>query len=68
MTPPIHPLALAALCAEAAEEHLRAEINDYGEGWGRAEYEALRPLEAARIDARKAWAAAGFPVFAGGAA
>lgn len=62
MNPAVHPLALAALRAESAEERKRAEINARGEGWGRAEYAEVRPFEAARIEARKAWAAAGFPV------
>ncbi len=59
--PTVHPLALAALRAECDEERKRAEINARGEGWGRAEYSEIRPFEAARIAARKAWAAVGFP-------
>lgn len=62
MNPAVHPLALAVLRAESAEERKRGEIDARGEGWGRAEYAEVRPFEAARIEARKAWAAAGFPV------
>jgi hypothetical protein len=57
----VHPLALAFLRADAEDEHKRAEINARGDGWGHAEYAEIRPFEAARIAARKAWAAAGFP-------
>ncbi len=57
----VHPLALAFLRADADDEHKRSEINARGEGWGRDEYAEIRPFEAARIAARKAWAAAGFP-------
>lgn len=59
--PGVHPLALAALRAESAEEQKRAEIDARGGGWGAAERAELRPFEAVRIAARKAWAAAGFP-------
>lgn len=57
----VHPLALAALRAESAEEQKRAEIDARGDGWGAAERAELRPFEAVRIAARKAWGAGGFP-------
>lgn len=61
MSPAVHHLALAALRAESAEEQKRSEIDARGDGWGAAERDELRPFESARIAARKAWAAAGFP-------
>ena len=57
----VPPLALAALRAESNEERKRAEIDVRGEGWSTNERAELRPFEAVRIAARKAWAAAGFP-------
>ncbi len=57
----VHPLALAALRAESEEERKRAEIDARGDGWGEKERAELRPFEASRIVARKAWGAAGFP-------
>lgn len=57
----VHQLAFAALRAESAEERKCDEINARGDGWGRAEYDEVRPFEGARIEARRAWAAAGFP-------
>jgi hypothetical protein len=55
---PIHPLAYAAMATEAAELRYIATV----ESWGPAEYAAKRPLEAARIAARRAWTDAGCPV------
>lgn len=56
--PTVHPLAHAALVAEAAEEAYCSTV----ESWGEAERAVKRPLEAARIAAWRAWRAAGCPV------
>jgi hypothetical protein len=56
--PTVHPLAYAALKAEAAEEAYCSTV----EAWGEAERAIKRPLEAARIAAWRAWRAAGCPV------
>lgn len=48
--------------AEAADEAYHRAIADAGTGWGQAEHAAYKPVEAARIAARRAWVAAGCPV------
>ena len=48
--------------AEAADEAYHRAIADAGTGWGPAERAAYKPIEAARIAARRAWIAAGCPV------
>lgn len=55
---PVHPLAHAVMVTEAAELRYIASV----ESWGPEEYAAKRPLEAARIAARRAWTEAGCPV------
>ena len=58
----VHPLAMAFLQAEAAEESCFQQVQAAGEGWGEKQYAMKRPLEAARIAARREWLAAGCPV------
>lgn len=65
VVPEIAPEFLAWGHAEAADEAYHRAIADAGTGWGPEERSAYKPVEAARIAARRAWVAAGCPVTAG---